>query len=331
MTVGNNNVQKFSGNATSGFFDALRRRLVIVIAAVVTLGGAGNVTAGPANASASVNPLDCENPSVIRFSVIPEQGAGRQADAYLPLIEALEKKIGRRIEIVRATSYGSVVDGLVNARLDLGVLGPASYVAARRRDPGIVSFASHEKQGGAFHEAGKHYRAVLIVGAASGIATIDQLRGRRLALTDPASTSGALLPRQQFRREEAARLGASFEQFFGSVIYAGDHRRAALAVLEKHVDAAYVADDVLSALVREGKLEANAVRLLWRSAPIHRDPYVYRSALCEPLKRSIREAFLTMRDDRADGVLAGLGIVRFVPVGDAEYRSVEALFEAPAR
>ena len=310
------NLQKNSRNATF----AVRHRFMPLAGCLVA-----SAIAFPAMAATG---SVCENPDVLRFSLIPEQGAERQSDKYAPLIAELEGKTGKRIELVRPTSYGSVVDGLVNGRLDLAMLGPAAYVAARLRDPGITPFVSHEKLGGAFHEAGNFYRSVLITRADSRFGSLDQLRGWRLALTDPGSTSGALLPRQHFGREEAPRLGVPFERFFGSIGYAGDHRRAVLAVTERQVDAAYVADDVISSVILEGRIKADALRVIWRSAPIRRDPYVYRQALCESLRKKIRDAFLALNADEQNAALLPLGIVRFRPVSDDDYQLIYQLFPA---
>jgi phosphonate transport system substrate-binding protein len=311
------NLQKIFGNAA--FHQRLSRRSVSYLVGLAIL------IAVPASAATAA----CDNPQMLRFSVVPEQGATRQTDRHQGLSELLARKIGIRVELVRPTSYGSVVDGLVNARLDLAILGPASYVSARKRDSGIVPFASHQKKGGAFHTSGNFYQSVLISRGRGPIESLDQMRGARLALTDPGSTSGALLPRQAFRTEEASRRGADFERYFGSIVYAGDHRRAVFAVLDGVVDGAYVADDVLSTLVDERRITPEDVRVVWRSAPIPRDPYVYRQALCEPLRKKIRDAFLSLNPAEHREVLEPLGIVAFRAVSDDDYREIYQLFSNP--
>ncbi|WP_418287579.1 PhnD/SsuA/transferrin family substrate-binding protein [Marinobacter salinus] len=46
------------------------------------------------------------------------------------------------VEIVRASSYESVIDSVVSGAVDVAVLGPAAYMIAHRRCITILSFSA---------------------------------------------------------------------------------------------------------------------------------------------------------------------------------------------
>jgi len=263
----------------------------------------------------------CENPGQLRFSVIPMEDTQKQLTAYQPLFRRLETALGKPVIAVTPSSYGSVVEGLLAGSIDLAVLGPASYVSAKRSDPDITVFATYAKKAGAFREEGPFYRSMLIVKKGGRLQTVESLRGASLAFVDPVSTSGTVLPSHVFPKV----TGMPVNKYFGRITYAGDHIQAALAVLNGQVDAAFVSGTYLSELVRGGQAKPEEFLVLWRSEPIPMDPIVYRGHLCGPLKDKIRKVFLETDSEKDKTLLDNLRTTRFVPMNDADYRIIREL------
>ncbi len=263
----------------------------------------------------------CENPGQLRFSVIPMEDTQKQLNAYQPLFKRLETALGKPVVAVAPSSYGSVTEGLLAGSIDLAVLGPASYISAKNSDPDITVFATYAKKAGAFREEGAFYRSMLIVKKGGRFPTIASLRGATLAFTDPVSTSGTVLPSHVFPKV----TGMPITKYFGHITYAGDHPKAALAVLNGQVDAAFVSGTYLSELVRNGRAKAEDIQVLWQSEPIPMDPIVYRGHLCEPLKDKIRKVFLEADSEKDKVLLDNLRATRFVPMNDADYRIIREL------
>ena len=156
----------------------------------------------------------------------------------------------------------------------------------------------------------------------SGKHDLSKLRGARLVLTDPVSTSGSLLPRRQFE----ASLGQTLERYFGSVSFSGSHGRSIQSVLKGDADAGFISSIQLEEALLTGRLDKGQVRVLWSSEPIPNDPFVYRGALCEGLRKQIRSAFLGEEADQELGeMLRRLKSVRFVPVDDRLYQPIRDL------
>jgi phosphonate transport system substrate-binding protein len=264
----------------------------------------------------------CESPDELRFSIVPAGDVEKRIQLYAPLFDRLKTLTGRPVRVVRPSSYASVVEGLLGGRIDIASIGPAGYVEAKKGDPNITAFATFEKRAGVYQTQGPFYHSHLIVLAGNRYGSLKDLQGARLALTDPGSTSGALLPREEL----SPRLGMSLDGFFGAVSFAGSHVRSIDAVLRGDVDAAFVASTQLEEAHRAGKFAERPVKSLWRSAPIPYDPLVWRGQLCEPIKKQIRAAFF---DDPAvlRSLLDGIESNRFVPIDDRHYAGVRKVME----
>ncbi len=249
----------------------------------------------------------------LRIAVIPKKSMEVLLREQRPLIEHLRRATGIPVEIVPSSSYESVVDAIVSGGVDLAWLGPASYILAYQRDPRIEPFASLTIAKGFFTPAGQHYQALLV--ARQDVARqTEGLRGKRVALTDPASTSGSIIPNAEF----SARIGMPLPQFFSSVVYSGSHDKSLDAVLDRKVEAAFVSSVRVDEYLNRGVISRETLSVLWRSEPIYYDPFVFRGALCADIKARIRDAML-VNNQGLSGFLDSQEASGIVPVGHAQY------------
>lgn len=270
---------------------------------------------------------ECVDPDELVFSIIPTEETTQELDIYQPLLDAMEEGTGKSIEFFMPTSYASVIEGMVNGWVHVGVHGPNSYVLARESDPTLEVFATYTKVQGHFQEEGPGYRAVLLVGGDSDFGDIESLEGTVVGLADPASTSGNLMPRMVFG--EVIGTGPDVEQYFSRVVYTGGHDQSALAVKEGRVDSAFVATHRLDNVIDRGLADPSDFRVLWESDIIPQDPMVYRGDLCEPIKDAIRDAFLSLHEDpEAASFFEGISSTRFVAMDDSDYDIIRMLVEA---
>jgi phosphonate transport system substrate-binding protein len=268
---------------------------------------------------AKAAPGACDDPKPLRFSLVPRTDMAKLLEEYQPLVQLLERILDRKIAVIQPSSYGTVVEGLVAGTIDLASMGPASYSLAKNRDPSIMPFVTWTMQGGTFVKAGSHtYNSLLITRQDSDLKVIGDLKGRSLSLTDPASSSGAVIPREEFGR----LIGKRLEDYFGRVIYSGSHDRSVESIRKGYSDAAFVASEHLDEVIRQGRIEARELRVLWQSDPIPHDPFVFRGKLCSPLKDKIRQAFLTDAPEIRK-LLENLKADRFVPVSDQDYSKLQ--------
>lgn len=286
------------------------------------------MTSGSAVAySAAASAQECADPGQLVFSIIPTEETTQELDIYQPLLKAMKEKTGKSIEFFMPTSYASVIEGMVNGWVHVGVHGPNSYVLAREKDPNLEVFATYTKTKGHFQEEGPGYRAVLLVRSDSAFNDIDSLKDTVVGLADPASTSGNLMPRMVFG--EVIGTGPDVENYFSRVVYTGGHDQSALAVKEGRVDSAFVATHRLDNVIDRGLAAPSDYRVLWESGIIPQDPMVYRSDLCEPIKDAIEEAFLTLHDvPEAQPFFDGIKSTKFVAMEDSDYDIIRMLVAA---
>jgi len=292
-----------------------RRRLLRTMAAAASLSLAA-LLAAPAAAQS------CEDPKVLKFSIIPTQETIRELTLYKPVMDLLSKNTGKKIEFYMPTSYSSVVEALMGKWVDVAVLGPESYVIAHNKEPSIEVFATYYKKKDGVQEAGPGYKSLLITKKGSKFTTIDSVKGSVMLLVDPASTSGALIPDSVFVKDV---IHVPLRQYFSKVAFSGGHDLSTLAVAEGKADAAFVASHRFMNTVATGKVKVEDFNYLWSSPLIPQDPFVYRGTLCPALKDQIAKTFLTL-DSTPEGqkYLENVGSEKFVRMTDKDYDIIRA-------
>lgn len=281
------------------------------------------IIAGLATTSAMAQ--ECVDPDSLVFSIIPTEETTQEVNLYQPVLQRMKEKTGKSIEFFMPTSYSSVIEAMMNGWVHVGVHGPNSYVIAKERDPSLEVFATYAKLPGYLQEEGPGYRAVLITRSDSDFDSIEALRGAVVALADPASTSGNLLPRVVFANE----IDSEFEDYFSRVVYSGGHDLSTLAVKEGRVDAAFVATHRFDNVIERGLAEMEEFQVVWQSQFIPQDPFVYRGDLCDEIKEAIADTFLTLHEaEEAKAFLDNVNSGRFVKMVDSDYDIIRQLAAA---
>ena len=262
----------------------------------------------------------CEDPKTLKFSLVPTQDSVRELTYYKPILDQLAKNTGKKIEFYMPTSYSSVVEALLGKWVDVAVLGPESYVIAKKQEPTVEVFGTYSRLKNGIQEAGPGYKAVLITKKGSKFSTIASLKGSVVALVDPASTSGGLVPEMVFPKQNNT---PPLKEYFSKVVYSGGHDLGAIAVAEGKVDAAFVATHRFMDTVNSGKVKQDEFNYLWYSPLLPQDPFVYRNTLCDELKTKIANTFLSV-DQNEDGrkYLANVKSEKVVKMVDADYNVI---------
>jgi phosphonate transport system substrate-binding protein len=244
--------------------------------------------------------------SVIRVGLIPSEDSRAMLASSQQLLEALEKNLGMKVQGFVAADYNGVIEAMRAGHIEVAYLGPFSYVLGTSV-AAIEAFATAETQ-----KSGRtFYHSQIITRADSGIKDIKDLKGKTFAFVDPSSTSGHLFPKAGL-----IKLGIDPDTYFGRVLFTGSHDANALAVANKRVDAATIADRIFDAAVQKNLVKREDIHTVWTSDPIPESPTVWRKNLAPELKEKIRTAFLNIKDI----TWADQGkLNRFVATNDAAY------------
>ncbi|MCY1423505.1 putative phosphite transport system-binding protein PtxB [compost metagenome] len=109
------------------------------------------------------------------------------------------------------------------------------------------------------------------------------------------------------------------EQLFSRVIFSGSHDASILAVANRKVDAAAVADRIFASAVAQGHVKQDDFQIIWSSKDIPESPMVWRKDLDPALKQKLATALASIKDVPwgDQGMLNG-----FQPTTDAAYNVV---------
>ena len=257
---------------------------------------------------------------VLYFSMVPKKNIDQQIQELSPLLDLLEKRLKKSIQIIRPSSYHSVIEGILSNTIDFAILGPASYAKARARDTRVEAFASFARKKGFITPRGSYYFSVLLALKKNGFDSVKELRQKKVALTDPESTSGAVIPNMAFSND----IGQPLKDYFGTIVFTGSHDRSINSILRGHVDAAFVSSVRLDEAVKKKRLAPDQVVVLWQSDPIHHDPFVFSGEMKEPLRNQIRKIMFSSAPS-LNSMLKSMNMAGIVAVSDKDYQAIHKI------
>jgi phosphonate transport system substrate-binding protein len=242
----------------------------------------------------------------LTIGLIPSEDSQAMIESSKQVLDDLQAKIGMPVVPFVATDYNGIIEALRSGKLDVAYLGPFSYVLATSvADVEAFSVAVTKKTGQSA------YKSVILARKDSGIHSLADLKGHTFAFVDPSSASGHLFPKAGLEQ-----AGFAPDTLFKRVIFSGSHDASILAVENKKVDAAAVADRIFASAMAKGVVKQDDFEIVWSSKPIPESPMVWRKALDPELKKKVADALASIKDVPwgDQGVLNG-----FQPTTDASY------------
>ena len=242
----------------------------------------------------------------LTIGLIPSEDSQAMIESSKQVLDDLQAKIGMPVVPFVATDYNGIIEALRSGKLDVAYLGPFSYVLATSvADVEAFSVAVTKKTGQSA------YKSVILARKDSGIHSLADLKGHTFAFVDPSSASGHLFPKAGLEQ-----AGFAPDTLFKRVIFSGSHDASILAVENKKVDAAAVADRIFASAVAKGVVKQDDFEIVWSSRPIPESPMVWRKALDPALKKKVADALASIKEVPwgDQGVLNG-----FQPTTDASY------------
>src|SRR5581483_2750033 len=235
-------------------------------------------------------------------------------ESYSDLLNYIGEKIGRPVELVQRQTYAEVNDLVKQGQVDLAFVCTSAYVAGQR-DFGMELLVAPQVNGETV------YYSLLIVPASSSARSLEDLRGKTFAFTDPLSLTGRVYPTLK-----VTTLGATPETFFERTFYTYSHDNAIRAVANQVADGANVDSLVYEYFVARDPEIVSKTRVIDRSPAFGIPPVVVNPKLNPQLKTLLREILLQADSDAVGRrILKNLMIDRFVVVPESLYDSARAL------
>lgn len=229
---------------------------------------------------------------VVKYGVIPVETQSNTVKDMDAFIKHAQKELGIKMELYTASDYSGVMNALIAKQIHLSWLSGFSYCQTRMDSKGGVEplVAAMEPDGT------MGYNAVIVVKAESPYKTIEDLKGKIVARTDPLSGSGYLIPTAAFRA-----MGKPVDEYFKSPL-SGGHPQSVLGVLKGTYDAAFTwtskDDNIgnLRAMMNKGMLKREQIRIIWTSSPLPSPPVVIRTDLPKAMRADLEKLFSELQN-----------------------------------
>jgi len=335
--------------------DMKKLSFVLLAMIVAMILGMGLVSAQ----EATPDPAKADWPTTFIVGVYPGDNIEKALAAQEPLRAYLEKKLGVHTVVVTGTSYGAVIEAMRAGRADAFEVGPLSYLIANN-----VANAEAIAVGNYSTKVNKTilpaYFSVLFTKKGSGIKTIADLKGKTFAFTDPASTSGYLMPSLTIMDAAGLKTKDDLNSYFGKATFAGSHPAAVLSVVNGTTDAGGTNDDNLvaqatgDAKIPVCGIDANtkigeevfhfamtqdaidkiyndcpdgSIAVFAQSVAIPQTPFAVSKNLPQSFKDAVKQALLEIADDQT--LVESLGRYYIDPAAiDAKsYKTTDAFFD----
>jgi phosphonate transport system substrate-binding protein len=246
-------------------------------------------------------------PLSLTFGVYQSDKATVMYRAFTPVIDSIsasmEKDLKRSVDIKLTIfkNYEEGIESLAKGDVDFVRFGPASYITAKGRQPGIGLIAM-ETEGG-----DKRFAGVIIVHKDSPIHTLADLRKKKFAFGDPNSTIGRYLV-----QAELVKAGITGKDL-ADYKYLGRHDAVVKAVELGDFDAGSVMQQAFEKANGKGTLRVLA------SFDNVTKPWVARKGLEKATIEAIQNSLYALKDP---ATLKELKITGFVSTSDEEYQLV---------
>jgi phosphonate transport system substrate-binding protein len=247
------------------------------------------------------------------IGLTPEHNIFRQVRRYEPLADYLSKKTGIRVTLKVLTYRGNVIDNFQSLKLDGAFFGSFGYLLAHAK-LGVVAFARPEYLDGI-----SSYHGVIFARKDSGIRTVRQMKGKRLALVARATTAGYLFPLIFLKRAGVPDP----ESFFREVYFAGAHEGTIDDVLDRKADVGVSKNTVYDRFAAENPRIGRDLVILGTSDDVPENALALRQDIEDSVKRKLVDALIAMHaDPEGAKALKVFGARRFIATTEADYMPV---------
>lgn len=230
---------------------------------------------------------------------------------YRQLLDYIGAKLGREVQLIQRKTYEEINQLLAKGQIDLAFICSGPYVTGKEKY-GFEAMVVPQVRGKPM------YQSYLIVNKESQFRSIEDLRGRVFAFTDPNSNTGNLVPTYWLMQ-----LGESPDSFFKAVNYTYAHDNSIMAVAKGLADGAAVESHIWEFYNQRNPIHTSKTRVIKRSELFGSPPLVASSTLPAQKKERIRRLLLTMHEDHeGKRILSELMIEQFLPPKDEWYHSI---------
>ena len=248
------------------------------------------------------DPSQLLDPDTLIFAYTPVEDPAIYADIWEPFIEHMREVTGKDVRFFAVQSNAAEIEAMRSGRIHVAgySTGPTPFAVNLA---GAVPFAIMGSEDDTFG-----YKLQLYTRKDSGIDSMEDLKGKRVAHTSPTSNSGNQAPRALFPKEGIVP-GEDYE-----VVYSGSHDQSMLGVVAGDYDAAPVASEVVDRMAERGLYDPSEVKVIYESKSFPTTSYTHAHNLKPELAEKVKEAFFTFDMKGTELGEEFTGVSKFVPI-----------------
>ncbi|KRK92092.1 phosphate phosphonate ABC transporter periplasmic protein [Levilactobacillus koreensis JCM 16448] len=264
---------------------------LLLIAAALLLLPAGLAACGKATSSTSSSSKQGYTPKQLTVEFVPSSNAGTIEAKAKPLEGLLKKQLGIPVKVSVSTDYNTIVEAMGSKKVDVGFLPPDAYVLAHKQygDKVLLQaerFGIKEPNDQPTKQLVNYYRSQILVRKDSGIKTLKDLKGKKIAVQDTTSTAGWIYP-----AVELLKHGININKDNIQTVTVKGHDQGVLSVYNKNTDAAFVFQGARNLVKKDDKDIMSQVVPIYTTAKIPNDTITVRGDMSAKWQKKIAEAF----------------------------------------
>lgn len=235
------------------------------------------------------------------FGVFPSMTAKQTLETYQPLASMMEKRLQRRVAIYTARDFRTFVERTRQGEYDILLTAPHLAWLARQ-DAGYRPLLKYSRP----------VRGLLVVRNTSPYRTLEDLRGKNIAIPDPIAVTALAV------QAEMAALGLRRDVDYRTVAY-GTHLNAVMQVVNGNAAGAMLGLHPYTLLPPELRQQ---LRVLTETAPLSSLMYLTHPRLSDREASTLRKALLDFAASPEGQAFMQHGDYgRFVAVDGSELRA----------
>ena len=251
---------------------------------------------------------------VIKMGFVPLKNSEKLVEDLKPISDYLTERLGVKVEAFTASNYIGVVEGLGSGSVDFGIIPPFSSLLAQKQSNAKPILTSKGKTG----KPG--YTAELYVRKDSGIKSLQDVKGKKVAFVDPSSSSGYIYPGAML-----VNAGLNLDKDI-SYQFSGGHDKSLQLLLNKDVDVIATFDGVEDRYAKDFPQAKTDIQKLASSDMIPGVMVTTSGKMDKELQEKLEKA---LRDIEKDPKMKEMftkmfSITGFTDVDQDSYKKVEA-------
>jgi phosphonate transport system substrate-binding protein len=240
-------------------------------------------------ADAPTDSKDWIDPATLIFAYTPIEDPAVYAKVWDSFLKHMETVTGKKVQFFPVQSNAAQLEAMRAGRLHVAGFNTGSNPLAVN----CAGFVPFTMMASTKDEYG--YEMEFITYPGSGIAKIEDIKGKKLAFTSQTSNSGFKAPSALLKEKFGMEAEKDYEP-----VFSGKHDNSILGVANKDYPAASIANSVKLRMISRGVVKPEQLEVIYKSETFPTTGYGYVYNLKPELAEKVKQAFFTFNWDGTD-------------------------------